>query len=1006
MTSSKRSTRLVFLLVGLAVLACMVTGLVFGYRYFRRGQDYMGRPLVLIDSPAAGERLTLGQGVPALAQARSESGITRIELWAEGALLTAEEAPAGETYSPMTLSATWAPTTLGEHTLTARAFAARGLAGYASVNVEVVPEDAAPGISATTQGESIDTIGADSGAGVDESAEPSAGLPGDGTVEGGEPTEPLGDLPSNEPTEPEPSAGRVPLEMLGGVVELPRLVTLRLEAIGLETRAGYESLHCYSSLGDQQPVWYPDADNDPATDESFAPLSAGEWDIAAHFAGNAAPLVAWPGNQALPFDISCVGVRSGGADAVKLGRLALSIPPSEWDGERRRARAEDEGEFILEYILSFVEMEPKGLDMSMAVPQLRYDDRRQSLRWDYTPRTEPEAETEIDGFLVFLNDNLVFEMDADERESRLPEAWLAPPCGESYGFTVRAFHRPYPDGAYSEPSNTVSIAGPEEGSEACNRQFIVTFRRLNVYNMGDDGDDDASLMGPINGWVDVNYTFHSFGNPPSVSIYNDSSFNMDTFFWDDYSEANTFAVTLAEGDDLHLGFHMADNDRRRHYDRDICTGGETLHYSELLTRPVEGSFDARREWEELVRCNIEYSIEPAPGSPVGVAGGGLLLPWLDLTDVTLDRATGELQLHITNTGSAAWANQDLDVQVTNRDGQETGTHSWPLFYLDPLEDVVLQDPSLTADSPEAACVHLDYNDRVLESLEYTGVLHHGRLCPSLPDLIIEDVQYERDDAQLQVTVRNLGDGAVEDRAVSVDLLAPDGSPITPPLRPTVALLEYMQSTVLTWPSIDPDLRETMLQGYTVRLNGEGRLLEEDLGNNDYAVPVGETVWVVFRESMVTVFYRDWIPWWADYPVHHFVVSFSVTVAGGESSQQVGHWSQDFDWEPTTDDDRYREVCDDCYTEQVAVGGDEQFLVGAAASVRKQASATREDLGSWSAPIDIQDPDQSYARYYGTQCLWGQEGHTEAVVEGVDRYAGEYVLPRDWGVSYCVFRLRE
>ena len=135
MTSSKRSTRLVFVFVGLAVLACMVTGLVFGYRYFRRGQDYMGRPLVLINNPANGERLTLGQGVPALAQARSESGITRIELWAEGALLTAEEAPEGETYSPMTLSATWAPTTLGEHTLTARAFTARGLAGFASINV-------------------------------------------------------------------------------------------------------------------------------------------------------------------------------------------------------------------------------------------------------------------------------------------------------------------------------------------------------------------------------------------------------------------------------------------------------------------------------------------------------------------------------------------------------------------------------------------------------------------------------------------------------------------------------------------------------------------------------------------------------------------------------------------------------------------------------------------------------------------------------------------------------
>jgi hypothetical protein len=1016
MTTSKRSTRWTVAVVVVVVLACLLLGLVFGPRYFQRGRDYLGRPLVLIDSPASGERLPFGQNVPAIALARSDAGITRMELWAEGKIVAAQEAPTGETLSPMTLAVAWNPTTLGPHRVTVRAFTRRGVGGYASVDVEVVEAATALGSHTVAEGESLEDIAVDYGIAPDELAELNPDLPAGGPAAGSELIVPLSGIPSDEPP-PSEASGEPALEAAdepapegqpGGAGESSRLAGLRLEALDLRTDAGYESLHCYAAVGGRPPRWYPDADGDPATDESFAPMSGTHWDIAAHFSGSEAPLIFWPGDADLPFDITCVGVRAGGTDAVELGHLALAIPPASWDGERRRASAEGEGGFEVEYLVGFADLEPKGLDSGMAVPQnLRYDDRRQSLRWEYAPNTEPEAEPEIDGFLVFLNDNLVFELDADERESRLPEAWLVPPCGEEYVFSLRAYHRPYPDGAYSNPSNTVLLAGGEAGSEACNREFLVTFRRLSVYDMGDDGDDDPRGMGPISGFVDANTTLHSFGNPPSVTIFNNSNFNLDTFFWDDYAEANTILIPLAEEDDLRIGFVMDDNDTRGWYDNSICAGGETLHYSELLSGPVEGSFDATRNWEDEVRCTIEYTIEPAPGSPVGVAGGGLLLPWLDLTDVTLDEATDELQLHITNTGTAAWANQDLDVRVTNRDGQETGTHTWPLFYLDPLAEVVLQDPSLTAESPEAACVHLDYNDRVLESLENTGVLSHGPRCQSLSDLVIDDVQYEADDSQLQVTIRNISDGPLEDRVVSVDLLRPDGSQITTPLRPTVALLEHNQSTTITWPSIDSHLREAMLEGYTVRLNAEGRLLEEDLTNNDFAVPAGETVWVVYRGSTVTAFYRDWLPWWAPYPTHHFVVGFSVNVAGGESSQRIGNWSQDFDWEPETDDERHYQDCSDCYTEQVAVGGDEQLLVGAAASVRKAGSATREQLGSWTYAFDIQDPDATYPRYSGTECLYGQQGYYDPMVDGVNaEYAGGYSLPRDWGVSYCVFRLRE
>jgi len=261
------------------------------------------------------------------------------------------------------------------------------------------------------------------------------------------------------------------------VEESPRPAALRLEALDLQTDAGYESLHCYAALGDRPPRWYPDADGDPGTDESFAALSGTHWDIAAHFSGSEAPVVFWPGDADLPFDITCVGVRAG-------GRMLSSSVGWRWPSRLPVGRRAQAGECrrrgqLRAGIPGRLRRPPaQGTRLQHGgapEPSLRRPPTVAAL--GLHPNTEPEAEAEIDGFLVFLNENLVFEVAADERESRLPEAWLVPPCGEEYVFSLRAFHRPYPDGAYSNPSNELPIAGGEPGSEACEREFLVTFRR-------------------------------------------------------------------------------------------------------------------------------------------------------------------------------------------------------------------------------------------------------------------------------------------------------------------------------------------------------------------------------------------------------------------------------------------------------------------------------------------------------------------------------------------------
>ncbi len=213
-----------------------------------------------------------------------------------------------------------------------------------------------------------------------------------------------------------------------------------MEVLSLETDEGYESLYCYVSLADRSPQWYPDRGFDQTTDESFDALGGGSWDAAAELAGDKAIVALWSGDQDLPVEATCVGVRNGGSDAVELGQLALRIPPKQWDGIVRSARSEGgERVFDTEYWVEYEELEYLELDPSMAVPDpVWLDERRQSLRWEYEPIMEPEPQERIDGFLIFLNDALVWSTNHGTFESRLPEQWFYPPCGTEYEFRVRA----------------------------------------------------------------------------------------------------------------------------------------------------------------------------------------------------------------------------------------------------------------------------------------------------------------------------------------------------------------------------------------------------------------------------------------------------------------------------------------------------------------------------------------------------------------------------------------
>ena len=126
----------------------------------------------------------------------------------------------------------------------------------------------------------------------------------------------------------------------------PGNVTLKLEMPTLRTGESFDSLHCYASLADSLPQWYPDRDNDQATDESFPSGDDGLWITDGFLAGDSAPLISWPTDLPLPLTMNCVGIL-GGTEALDLGQINLEIPPEDWDGIQKSHESDGDGGHLL-----------------------------------------------------------------------------------------------------------------------------------------------------------------------------------------------------------------------------------------------------------------------------------------------------------------------------------------------------------------------------------------------------------------------------------------------------------------------------------------------------------------------------------------------------------------------------------------------------------------------------------------------------------------------------------
>ncbi|MDH4137427.1 MAG: NBR1-Ig-like domain-containing protein [Anaerolineae bacterium] len=126
-------------LFGLAVVILLVVAAVGSYLYTRRGEKAAGVPTVVINSPASGSQVPVGQEVIVQATATDSRGVTRVELLVNGVLYHSDVSPNPQGQSPFIYRHSWRASAPGNYTLMLRADnAAGGVSQPEAITVNVI----------------------------------------------------------------------------------------------------------------------------------------------------------------------------------------------------------------------------------------------------------------------------------------------------------------------------------------------------------------------------------------------------------------------------------------------------------------------------------------------------------------------------------------------------------------------------------------------------------------------------------------------------------------------------------------------------------------------------------------------------------------------------------------------------------------------------------------------------------------------------------------------------
>jgi hypothetical protein len=839
---SRKKLILALVLIVLCLLAILIGLIVFNRLQTKALNDH---PLVLIHTPENRDHVGLGQEVSLHATARSQNGIARVELWADDALVAAQATPEGEILSPAVLHIYWEPLTAGKHTLVVQAVSNSGIRGQATI-VLYADEEIAAGIEEDSAVES----GGESGA-AEEGAEGDAGAApgGSAPIPGGSPpgsSDDIGDLfgdgePESE-DEPEPSAE-------GGDP-----IALKVEILALETVESYEELHCYVSFGESNDApsqWYPDFDGDQSTNDTFPSSDGRNWDVEPYLSGDSVPFIIWPEDQSLGINSTCVGIANGGASAPELGQVSLIRRPETWDGITRKVVSDGgEGSYTIDYRIYKEGETPedlvgKEIDPDMTIPTNLHVQNwanpfgeivGRSLMWDY--ELDDEAEP-IDGFILYMNETMQWVVPADRTFTDVPSQWFKPPCGETYSFTVSAYRGSPVAGTESYPSDPLSFYTADIGDPICVQTYVFSFNTMTTGSLPEGG-----LYNGMYGSFYVNDESVDFdgrcegpGLCGEVGLY--ENYEYDLHSTTSYLGNGPTQFLLTQGDDhsLHYGYEVNTT-----YTRGLgqtstgrfCYAEGTIDWVDLarmidpiVEHTMTASLGPVRDF-----CQVSYTIEPLGSGPSVQPGQPLPLPLLAVEEITIDD-TGWLQIQIRNEGNADWTH-NIPFSLTKNSGEPIGSYTWPASTIAPGDRVTLEYNMGGNPQPMDVCVILDPENEAPEQDDRFESPREPH-CHPLPDLSISRVSYNPESETLTLIVDNTG-GTQERTDLSLQLNIP-GIETRPVLQADVTLHQYGVN-LIDIPGITEEIRDAMVEGYTVSVDPTNDIEETDEENNTYTVPPG------------------------------------------------------------------------------------------------------------------------------------------------------------------------
>ncbi len=939
---NKTKTRNLILLSIIVLMVIILLGILVG-RYFQNRTVFESRPLVLIHDPVGDSTYQVGESIMVHATAREDQGLARIELWANGQLiesLDAEDPPP----TNLVLAAAWYPTYTGIQQLVVRAISADNVAGQSSINIFASESgEDQTGRHLVEEGDTLESIAAEYGSSADELSELNPGIDPGGINPGDEvivpDDEPLSDdPPAGDGGEAPTFAGDQPLlgyieGIFGFSPAANEGVALRLEIPRMRTTTAFDSLHCYVSLADSLPQWYPDWDQDQATDESFAPMTDGWWNTEDSLTGEAAPVIVWPGDQSLPMSVLCVGLTGGGTDAIDLGQVDVNIPPERWDGIRQPFESDGEGGH-LSFEIRVTRLEgtpgytPKSPDPLMPIPyNVRLSEEEGLIEWDF----DPNPDDPINGFQVHLNGNLQWTEGADARSSNLPPEWFHPPCATIYNFEIYAFIIDYPEGRESLPGS-VLLEQPREG---CIKQVQVTFLSLETFNLGGDGrfEDRHGDVGPAYGRfyanesrVDFDHGHEGPGLDMPNGLSHDSMYDLTVAAADiswHFAGPNTVVTEVPTGGTMRVGFGIMDRDTGRCRDSDdrgcddiICRG---VH---APIRDQYGQLDGVHTetiTTENGRCRLTFEYRLTDDSPTGERGTwGEPLPWLEVAALDVYSDPENTIVEVENTGTASWPGRTLTIELQTRDGDSLGHFPFEDVNLPVGETQIFRIPTDSTGALIDVCVLLDSQDEVLELYERSGALIHTPVCTRLPDLDINAVRYrEGSPPMIQIDFVNAGSGPVSNWPLDINIQLPDGQYLFENYRLPGFVLAAGVSSTVEIPVLEASTRRSMFDGYTVTLNPEAAFPEITLENNSFTVGAGTEISATWYGINAPYGMRN---------ISEFHVDIYI-LQGSERTQHIVDWSetQDIDW-GSCFDPRYCVLLfySDYWTSRYEIYGDESL----------------------------------------------------------------------------------